>query len=110
MTNDLENKLAKLHEDYKNKLPDKIAEIIKLWKNVIEKTTPENLALFRITVHKLNGSSNTYGYIEIGKAAARLEMLAASLEENPNQLKENAGLVDGLINELKRLILSETAI
>jgi diguanylate cyclase (GGDEF)-like protein len=102
-SNDIETKLAKLREDYKNKLPNKIGEITSIWKNLIGESNSETLALFHRKAHSLHGTADTFGFMELGKTAARLESLAKSLIETPDLITKYTDQIDQLLNELKTL-------
>jgi len=105
-SSDIATKLAKLREDYKNKLPDKIGEIISIWKNLIGQSNSETLALFHRKVHSLHGTADTFGFMELGKTATRLELLAKSLIESPDLITKYTDQIDQLLNELKTLATS----
>src|SRR5438128_1857203 len=97
-TNELEKQLEKLREGYKKKLPSKVDEIIKIWKGITEKASPEILALFQLKLHSLHGTANTYGYMDVGNTASRLEILANSILENPDLIAENKKQIEQLLN------------
>jgi len=107
INNDLENQLTKLREDYKHKLPDKIAEINKIWIKLKKQSDSETLGLFRRQVHSLHGTADTFGFTELGKTAARLEAIAKSLIDNPEFVTKSISQVEDLLNELKTLAAGE---
>jgi len=103
---DVEKKLAALHMAFKQQLPDKIAEIEKLWESLqtSDGRYEELVTLHRIT-HSLAGSGGTFGAVVVSTVAKQLEQVfkpllneAAELTIFSNEIKLS---VDELLVRLK---------
>ncbi|KOR32186.1 hypothetical protein TI05_08885 [Achromatium sp. WMS3] len=68
-------RLAIIRANYLKSLPNKINEIESLWTNCKADYTIQNLQALHMSVHKLNGSSGSYGLHKISTAASQLESL-----------------------------------
>ena len=62
MSDSIEDKLDELHRVFQNKLPEKISEMILLWKSIEETGKSEDISLFHRLAHSLHGSAATYGF------------------------------------------------
>ncbi|MEI6414573.1 MAG: Hpt domain-containing protein, partial [Pseudomonadota bacterium] len=67
--------LARLRARYGDSLPSKIEEIQSLWAAYQSGISAETLQAFHMAVHRLRGSSGSYGYMDIHAAATKLEEL-----------------------------------
>jgi len=74
------NKLAALHLEFKNQLPNKISEIQELW-HLLQNGQATNVdlaSLHRVT-HSLVGSGGTFGAVAVSEMARKLEQVFKSL-------------------------------
>lgn len=107
MNKSIEETLAKLREDFKNKLPEKISEINTIWRQLTQQPDSENIKLFHLKTHSLHGSSFTYGYPQIGQAAAELEAIIKSLLDKPELVNQNSEKISELLKKLATLSKQE---
>jgi chemotaxis protein histidine kinase CheA len=71
-----------LRAAYKEKLPEKIASLNAEWDDLLKKWDNEKIDSFYKLVHKLSGSSGSYGYPEISEATRELEIYLKELIHN----------------------------
>src|SRR3982750_724421 len=72
-------KLQELFKHYSKNLPKKIQAIETQWQNLLQHWSMERFKDFHREVHSLCGSSGTYGYMELSKAAREMEIYLKSL-------------------------------
>lgn len=78
--------LDELKEQYRASLPDKVAALEHLLKDLHEGST-DALEKIRLMAHTLHGSGSTFGYPEISSAARQLENAEVDdIEEHADQL------------------------
>lgn len=103
MTNNIEDKLDKLRNEYKKNLPDKVNDIITLWKSIQNQPDHDTITLFHRKAHSLHGTAGTYGFEKLSQWASSLERLASSFSENPNLINANIQKVDTLLSQVQDL-------
>lgn len=103
----MDEKLTKIKQDFKKKLPEKLVDIESRWQLLSQSFDSERLADFHLKVHSLCGSSGTFGYMELSQASRNLESylkkLLASDEIDAKQKNE----ISELFNQLK-MVLNQT--
>ncbi|MFW5489430.1 MAG: diguanylate cyclase [Desulfovibrio sp.] len=67
--------LEELKKKYSIELPSKVQDIENGWKTYLEEPNAENITVLHRLVHTIKGSSATFGFDEVSKAAATLETL-----------------------------------
>lgn len=81
-------KLLKLQQDFKAKLPDKIASIESSWTTLCAKKSPDFSEL-HLHVHSLIGTAGTFGASRVSIAARKLESKVKLLLDNEQNLNED---------------------
>ena len=104
--NDLEQKLALLREEYRVALPKKIAEITALWQALKQTPSVDNLTIFHRKIHSLHGSASTYGYLELGKTASKLENLINPIINKPNEILNETASIEELLGQINAVALN----
>jgi diguanylate cyclase (GGDEF)-like protein len=69
----LQASLAALCESYAASLPDKLAELAALYQALSAGSDAQSLPRLQAAEHKLAGSAGTFGFIDLGNVARRLE-------------------------------------
>jgi len=90
---DVIKKLAALQLSFKQALPDKIAEINRLWRSFCQQGGNESILTdMQLRVHSLAGSGGTYGAVAVSTVALELEQIlkALLLEFNKTAILSNA--------------------
>lgn len=77
----IEEKLAALKKIYAANLPEKIKTINFLWSNLKNSFSKSSFEEFHRAVHSLEGSSGTYGYLQLGLACRDLNVYLEQLKE-----------------------------
>jgi len=73
-------KLATLQRDFHHELPDKVAELDRLWlESCQSNASDKSLVDLRLSLHSLAGSSGTFGAKAVSTYSHQLEQLMASL-------------------------------
>lgn len=101
MTDNIEDKLSKLRNEYKKNLPDKVNDIITLWKAIQNQPEQDTITLFHRKAHSLHGTAGTYGFEKLSEWAASLEMLASSFSEDPSKINANIEQVDTILTQIQ---------
>ncbi len=71
---DLERNLRRIREGYGQKLPGKLAELAEHLRGAREERAPEQrLATSGLLVHKLKGTSGSFGFDQVSAELARIE-------------------------------------
>ncbi len=70
---DYEARLAALTRVYVAALPDKQADLARLWAACADATTDETWQALRTLAHRLSGSAPNYGFDALGDAARALD-------------------------------------
>lgn len=104
---DIDDKLAKLAEEFKKKLPSRIDELKQVWQNVLEEPSESSLDFFHLKAHSLQGTAKTYGYQELGKKAGDLEKIIKSILGHPELIQKNKEPINQILNELSNLIIEK---
>lgn len=103
MDKDPQAKLQQLFIEYGKKLPEKIAEIDKLWQQLSQHWNKKDLDnLYRCT-HTLTGSAGTYGYLEISNAARNIVNQLKKYLEKPSPNESEIAEIDKTVQFLKTL-------
>lgn len=66
---------------FSQRLPDRIARIVVLWRGCRRDGDPSALPIFRAEVHKLKGTAATYGYISLSAILAEIESVLINAGE-----------------------------
>ncbi|MES2672860.1 MAG: diguanylate cyclase [Pseudomonadota bacterium] len=108
--NSFEQKLATLKAEYRLQLPKKIADISEDWNKLIEQWSTETFTILYRNVHSLIGTSGTFGFTELSKAARDLEIaIKPLLETMVETLTDDKELVSVINSNIYQLgILLET--
>lgn len=69
----VQEKLAKLRDDYTEQLPQKLAELDRMWQSLRSTWDAQNHVQLHRGVHSLVGSGATFGYEQLSSAARNLE-------------------------------------
>ena len=99
---DYDARLEELNREFAGLLPGRLDEIERLWRHLARgEWDSEKLRAVKRRVHLLSGSSSTFGFPEVGRAATALERRLRSwreLEEGPvaEELEEGSTLVAAL--------------
>jgi HPt (histidine-containing phosphotransfer) domain-containing protein len=100
--------LEKLKSEYKVQLPGKMEAIASDWNQLNKQWSPELMVLLHRNVHSLIGTSGTFGFIDISKAARELETQLKPLinsHENENKIShELEKSVNAALAKLNQLI------
>ena len=102
-----QNKLKELIDMYSKKLPDKIHRIETLWKEQQHQWNLNQFQDFHREVHSLCGSSGTYGYIELSKAAREMEIFLKNIMTHGQLTHEDKNQIVIFINQLKKVLSLE---
>ena len=103
---DYDARLEDLNREFAGLLPGRLDEIETLWRHLARgEWDGERLRRVTRRVHLLSGSSSTFGFPEVGRAATALERRLKSwsgLEEGPvaEELEEGSTLVAALRSAL----------
>ncbi|KTD46241.1 regulatory protein (GGDEF domain) [Legionella quateirensis] len=92
---------------YSQKLPDKIHHIETLWKEQQHHWDLSQFQDFHREVHSLCGSSGTYGYIELSKAARQMEVFLKNILTHGQFTHEDKNQIVTYINQLKKVLSLE---
>lgn len=104
--------LEEQRADYRRSLPQRLAQIASLWRQVLSGEAPaEALASLERCAHSLAGSGATFGFAGLGDAARVLELaisplLGAAHALTPAALNE----VSQAVEALQRSLSGETGI
>ena len=104
MSDSIEDKLDELHRVFQNKLPEKISEMILLWKSIEETGKSEDISLFHRLAHSLHGSAATYGFEKIGKEAGELENVINRFIHFPELVAEHKKEVVEHLEKLLQMV------
>jgi chemotaxis protein histidine kinase CheA len=102
--------LEEQRTDYRLSLPQRLAQIESLWRQVVNGEAPaEALASLERCAHGLAGSGATFGYATLGDAARALELIVNPLLDSAHALAptEQAD-VSRAIDSLRRSLDGET--
>lgn len=97
--------LDALSAEYRSGLPDKLAEVERLWRDVASGLLhPARMADLQRELHTLAGSAKTFGVPEVGEAAAAAESFLEPFSADAT-LPDSAGRAEfaRLLDALKRL-------
>lgn len=98
----IKKKLQQLFLDYSQNLPAKIQLIESEWQGVLlAKDRGDRLEKLHRDVHSLCGSSGTYGYVELSKAARQMEIFLKDKLLNHEISISDQELVEHFIQQLK---------
>jgi len=78
----IHQKLTALREDYRNSLPNTLAEITDLWSRLSEKWDVDTLATIQRHAHSLAGSGATFGFSKISSVALDLDTALKTIDVN----------------------------
>lgn len=77
--------LARQRDDYRSGLPERLAEIDRLWLEATGGSAPQApLAALERCAHSLAGSGATFGFAGLGQAARELEQILSLLVARPH--------------------------
>ncbi|MDM8557337.1 diguanylate cyclase [Candidatus Parabeggiatoa sp. HSG14] len=94
--------LTALRQNFKNKLPGRVANLHNSWETLQTDWQPDILFECYREVHTLSGSSSTFGFVQIGEITKQLEKVIKSVTESDKQPnKEQSQQMIMLLNELK---------
>lgn len=102
---DLDARLKKIKQDYKNTLPFRISEISSDWSHFRTDWSPDSLGKLIRDFHTLIGSSGTFGFHDVSRTAREIEVKLKKLLITENySKKENASFVNEISLEIIHLI------
>lgn len=104
MNADIQKKFRALHAAYAKNLPNKIAAIKKQWKKLQQQWDKQAFVDFHREVHSLCGSSGTYGYIALSKAARNLEMYLKPLLNNTSIFPQQDSDISERLKQLESML------
>ncbi|HPR63319.1 MAG TPA: response regulator [Thermoanaerobaculia bacterium] len=101
----IRQQIEDLRRDYLRHLPEKIHEIDQHWQQVlIEREVGEVFKALHILVHKLTGSSATFGLSDVSETASRMDVMLWSSLSSGNFLRfKDQNKVSAFIEVLKEL-------
>ena len=96
--------------DYRNSLPQRLAQIESLWRQVLnDERSAETLATLERCAHSLAGSGATFGFADLGDAARALELAVNPLLDSACALTVAAQTkVSQAIESLQRSLSGES--
>lgn len=104
MNNNLDNEFHQLSQSYSSNLPGKINEIESAFNQLTSTWNSANFIAFSSLIHKLNGSAGIYGFAEISKVAAKIELQLShhdhDIPANSQVIIELNELIAGLKNNI----------
>ena len=117
---DVDSRFEALQIRYHAALPGKRAEIIQAWQAVrMDCADAESQQTLLRLVHRLAGSAESYGFAEIGRHAARMDLLLDQVRSSGDPVQRAAAMcamldtlshdIQALLVELKRSIDSNPA-
>lgn len=74
-TNDFEERLKKLCDQYKSQLPEKIQSIVDDWNTIVSNWDAATATRLHRNVHSVIGTSGTFGFSSLSQQARQLETL-----------------------------------
>jgi len=78
--------LQKLQQDFAQKLPDKLADIDRLWQQLARDHWPaDDVKTLHRAVHSITGSGRTFGLAAVSDAARAAELALAQLLEQTTE-------------------------
>ncbi|MRG71553.1 diguanylate cyclase [Alphaproteobacteria bacterium HT1-32] len=85
VSNDIENRLAKLRQDYTDTISEKIGIITAAWQALLGggEKSPVVMANIRYHAHRLAGGAGSFGFTQLGAVASGLEEAVTPLLEKP---------------------------
>lgn len=104
MDNKVQQKLQDLFVIYTKNLPNKIHMITIQWQELLSHFDKIKFQHFHRDVHSLCGSSGTYGYIELSKAARKLEIYLKNLLNADALSGENKDQINTLLQEMSAVL------
>ncbi|MDO9371198.1 MAG: diguanylate cyclase [Gammaproteobacteria bacterium] len=100
------DRLHTLLEAFSAQLPDRLAGIRRIWKEVQERPEDElQCKEFYHQVHNLAGSAGTFGYHQIGLCARRLEQFLLQQNEAAYCDAGNSETIDSALTQLEMLAI-----
>ncbi|EKD54154.1 MAG: hypothetical protein ACD_60C00120G0024 [uncultured bacterium] len=106
MKPDAQEKLQALFIAYTKKLPDKISHLVLQGQDLIKKFDREKLYEFHRAIHSLCGSSGTYGYHHLCRAARELEVCLREFLNNESLTFEQRKEISRLLDKIKTIPLA----
>lgn len=90
--------------DYRRALPQRVAEIVSLWRVALDGEAPaQALAKLERCAHGLAGSGATFGFAALGDAARALELAVNPLLDRASDLTSaERAAVGGAVETLRR--------
>ena len=70
---DSDKRIREVSLGFSQRLPDRIARIVALWRGCRRDGDRSALPVFRAEVHKLKGTAATYGYVALSAVLAEIE-------------------------------------
>lgn len=110
MDDKVQKKLDQLIKLYSKNLPDKILAIETLWNQLLQHWDLVLFHDFHREVHSLCGSSGTYGYIELSKAARQMEIFIKTILNDELMNSEKQEIITSYLNQLKSVLVLELSI
>ena len=102
MDKTIQKKLAALAKIYREKLPEKIANIEHLWEKLQHQWDATLFQDFHREVHSLCGSAGTYGYSELSKATREMEVfLKTMLGKEDSMSGIDQDIITNYLHQLK---------
>ncbi len=108
MTSNIDQKMAELRQSYLDGLPDKVAEVERMWLHAASVGDEQGLHDLHRLAHSLAGSGAIFQQEELGQVARMLELHIKSCLSQGNAFSEENSLqISRYIKELKSLVLGE---
>jgi diguanylate cyclase (GGDEF)-like protein len=98
---DFQQALKALQQEYIRALPNKFADIETLWHTLSDTWDADNFKTFIRLAHSLAGSGATYGFPDVGKAARALEQYCKTLAADAPLSPEERTKVERLLASLQ---------
>lgn len=102
-----QEKLQQLQQGYRQRLPDKIAEIEAIWYKIQHEDTlnKDTTNTFHRLLHSITGSSSTHGCTDVSYASRALETYVQTwIEQGIPLLAEHTAHINHLLYDLKMVV------
>lgn len=104
---EFQEKMHFLADAHIKELQEKTKDFKSIWQQLQSEWDTEKLQVLYRKVHGLIGSSQTFGFLELGRAASSLEQSLKPLQKNNSSVNERQrDLIHQQIQELSRLAVS----
>jgi diguanylate cyclase (GGDEF)-like protein len=100
MASKLEQKINEFRQVFSQEFPDKLSQLVALWKRAQDTQQLASFKTFRFEVHSLKGSSAALHYLKLSELLGQIEQHVAKCETHELDLAIMSPLIDILIKNL----------